>query len=109
MANTAHEILDAVKSLSVDELRTLNRFVVDLINAKGREAAQQFRVGSFVQLKDKRGFPIYAQVTRFLSKNIELRATNGLTYRASPSLLKPWDGLLSGKPWDWRTSQPFQF
>lgn len=84
---------------SIDELRTINSIVVDRIKQLGTKIAYQLKVGDLVKFQSKNRGVIYARVSRFLPKNVELRQVDprdvtraSLVWRVPPALLKPWDG-----------------
>ena len=94
---TKGKMVDFIEKLNPDELRTLNKLVIQKIHETSREIALSFRKGDKVYFNDRRGKRHEGKVERVNRKNItvfeEASKTNPypITWSVSPMFLNRVD------------------
>lgn len=82
------QILSEVSTMSREDLLTLNKAMKIRMNTINFENTTKFRVGNSVMFSDKKGYTLTGTITKINTKTIKVKATNGVTWSVSPSLLK---------------------
>lgn len=76
-----------IPALSVEELRELNRIIVDEVRFRTEMRARTFNVGQSVTFDSKFG-PVTGRVTKVNRKTVQVKATTGTLWNVTASLLK---------------------
>lgn len=87
-SDTAREMLTKLYTLSAEDLRLINRCVVDQLNTLSRATARNFVAGDRVTWTGKYGNVEKGTVQSVMQKNVRVITDGGMRWRVAGSLLK---------------------
>ena len=97
-------VADAIRllsSYSIDDLRRLNRAIIECLNDSAQDKKLELQINELVQFEGKRHEIIRGKLVGKLTKNVQIISVSGARWRVNPNLVKHWDGKLSnGQQWD---------